>query len=105
MITQENLFQADLSVIELGVEEIPFESLTSCLEYLSNTNLADNEHIVALFVTIYGRDEYIRDFHFLRYDKQKGWSDKRWGWRVNFIENNLFLCYYAKYMNVKLLNI
>lgn len=85
----KNLFLADLSVIGLEVEEIPFESLTSFLGYLSNTVLADNEHIVALFVTIYGRDEYIRDFHFLRYDKENGWSEKRWGWRVNFIKNIL----------------
>lgn len=83
----KTLFQADLSVLELETEEIPFVHLTSFLGYLSNIDLADNEHIVALFVTIYGRDEIIRDFHFLRYDKEKGWSDKRWGWRVHFFEN------------------
>ena len=83
----KTLFQDDLSVIGLGVEEIPFESLMSFLEYLSNADLEDNEHIVALFVKIYGREEYIRDFHFLRYDKEKGWSDKRWNMRVHLSDN------------------
>lgn len=85
----KNLFLADLSTLELKVEEIPFVHLISFLDDLSNIDLADNEHIVALFVKIYGRDEIIRDFHFLRYDKEKGWSDKRWGWRVHFFENIL----------------
>ena len=82
----KTLFQADLSVVQLENEEIPFENLTSFLEYLTNTDLADNEHIVALFVKIYG-NEYIRDFHFLRYDKEKGWSEKRWGRNVHWLEN------------------
>lgn len=83
----KNLFQSDLLVLELENEEIPFENLKSFLEYLPKIDLANNEHIVALFVTIYGKDENIRDFHFIRYDKEKGWSEKRWGWKVHFIEN------------------
>lgn len=83
----KKLFQADLSVIGLRLEEIPFENLTSFLKYMSKIDLTDNQHIVALFVKIYGKEEIIMDFHFLRFDKEKGWSDKRWGRRVHFIEN------------------
>lgn len=85
----KNLFLADLSTLELKVEEIPFVHLITFLDNLSNIDLAENEHIVALFVTIYGKDEIIRDFHFLRYDKEKGWSERRKGWKVYFIENIL----------------
>ena len=83
----KSIFKADLSVIELKEEEIPFENLPLFLEYLTKQNLTENEHIVALFVKIYGRDENIRDFHFLRYDKEKGWSEKRWNRKVHFFEN------------------
>lgn len=83
----KDLFMADASVLELKVEEIPFKDLTTFLSYISDTDLADNEHIVALFVRIYGRDENILDFHFLRYDKEKGWSEKRWSRRIHIIEN------------------
>lgn len=82
------LFQADLSVIELSIQEIPFENLETFLQNIQEINLKDNEHIVALFVKVY-KKKYIADFHFLRYDKEKGWSEKRWGWKLHFIENIL----------------
>ena len=85
----KTLFQDDLSVIGLEAKEIPFENLRLFLEKLSEMKFADNEYVVALFVRIYGRDEKIMDFHFLRYDKEKGWSEKRWTRRVHFIENIL----------------
>ncbi len=86
----KSLFQADLEILELKCEELSFMDLKSFLEDLSKANFTDNEHIVALFVKVYGKDEsFIRDFHFLRYDKEKGWSEKRWGLRVNFMENIL----------------
>lgn len=48
--------------------------------------LQNNQHIVVLFVKIYenGGKERIRDFHFIRYDKEKGWSEKRF-------RNNVYL--------------
>ena len=82
----KSIFKADLAVLELQSEEIPFENLTLFLSDMQNIELKDNEHIVALFVKVYGK-EIIRDFHFLRYDKDKGWSDKRWGWKLHFVEN------------------
>lgn len=81
------LFISDLSVLGLDIEEIPFENLSAFLEDIPRIDLADNEHIVALFVKQYREDDIIRYFHFLRYDKEKGWSEKRWNSKVHFLEN------------------
>lgn len=83
----KNLFLDDVSVLELQVEEIPFENLKSFLDNLHKTNFADNEYIVALFVKISGRDEKILDFHFLRYDQGIDWTEKRWKFGPHFIQN------------------
>lgn len=81
------LFIADLSVIGLEMEEIPFENLSTFLKNIPNIDLADNEHIVALFVKEYRENDIIRYFHFLRYDKEKGWSEKRLNRNVYFFED------------------
>lgn len=83
----KSLFLDDMSVLELGVEEITFQNLTLFLRDMQNIELEDNEHIVALFVKVYGKEKNVKDFHFWRYDKEKGWSDKRWGWKIHFVEN------------------
>lgn len=83
----KSLFISDLSILELKFEEIPFENLTSFLENISNIDFSDNEHIVAIFIKQYRKDDIVRYFHLLRYDKDKGWSDKRWGWKLHFVEN------------------
>lgn len=82
-----SLFISDLSVIGLDMEEIPFESLSAFLENIPKIDLANNEHIVALFVKEYRKDDIIRYFHFLRYDKERGWSEKRWNRKVCFFED------------------
>lgn len=82
----KQLFLADLSVVELNVEEISFKNLSLFLEQMSNIELSDNQHIVALFVKVYGNDNII-DFHFLRYDNEIGWSEKRWNFAVHLIDN------------------
>lgn len=79
------LFRADMKVLELKIEEIPFQGLNSFLENLPE--LAENEYIVALFATQYRENDIVRDFHFLRYDQDKGWSEKRWGRKISFLEN------------------
>lgn len=83
----KNLFYADAESVELKIEEIPFENLSTFLKYISEIKLAENQHIVALFVKVYGREEYISDFHFLRFDKGKGWTEKRRPLRITFIED------------------
>ena len=56
------------------------------LKQISNMSLQNNQHIVELFIKTYGsgKEEKIRDFHFLRFDEE-GWSEKR------FIQNVIFL--------------
>lgn len=82
----KSLFLSDTMSVELEVEEIQFHNLPKFLDFMSNINLSNNEHIVALFIKIYG-DEIIRDFHFFRFDKEIGWSEKRRPLRVNFLND------------------
>lgn len=81
----KSLFISDLSVLGLKAEEIQFESVAAFLENIPD--LAENEHIVALFAKQYRENDIVRYFHFLRYDKEKGWSEKRWKIKIHFIEN------------------
>lgn len=78
----KDLFLSDMSILDLKVEEIPYANASkfSLLKSISNIELQSNQHIVVLFVKIYENKgkESIRDFHFIRYDKEKGWSEK---WR------------------------
>lgn len=85
----KELFEADAEAIELKLQEIEVEDVKSFLkEEILNIELQENEHIVALFVKIYGK-EIIRDFHFLRFDRGIGWSEKRRQLGVDFIEDIL----------------
>ena len=89
----KDLFLSDAHVLDLDVEEIiPAGgdlSKYSLLTHISKIELQNNQHIVVLFVKIYedGNKERIRDFHFLRYDKEKGWSEKRLRNNVYFFED------------------
>lgn len=80
-------FLDDASVIGLEIEEVQTgEYLPFFLKNIAELKLADNEHIVALFVEVYGNEKIV-DFHFLRYDHEKGWSEKRWGNRLVFLKD------------------
>ena len=89
----KDLFLSDAHVLDLDVEEIiPAGgnlSKYSLLNHISKIELQNNQHIVVLFVKIYedGGREKIFDFHFLRYDKEKGWSEKRFRNNVYFFED------------------
>ena len=89
----KDLFLSDAHVLDLDVEEIiPAGgdlSKYSLLNHISKIELQNNQHIVVLFVRIYedGGREKIFDFHFLRYDKEKGWSEKRFRNNVYFFED------------------
>ena len=78
----QDLFLSDMSALNLKVEEISYADTSkfSLLKSIPNIELQSNQHIVVLFVKIYENKgkESIRDFHFIRYDKEKGWSEK---WR------------------------
>ena len=88
----KELFLSDLRVLELDAEEILLRDKDEILEHISNMNLQDNQYIVALFVKTYREwgKMRIRDFHFLRYDEEKGWSEKRFTQNVIFLNNIKF---------------
>ena len=88
----KELFLSDLEVLELDAEEILLRDKDEILEHISNMNLQDNQYIVALFVKTYREwgKMRIRDFHFLRYDEEKGWSEKRFTQNVIFLNNIKF---------------
>lgn len=89
----KDLFLSDAHVLELDVEEIILAggdlSKYSLLDHISKIELQNNQHIVVLFVKIYvdGKRERILDFHFLRYDEGKGWSEKILRRNVYFFED------------------
>lgn len=84
----KQLFLSDLEIIKLDVEEIPIivNDKTEIVNHITKIELKNNEHIVVLFVKIYGKEQ-IRDFHFIRYDKVKGWSEKRFRNKVTIFED------------------
>lgn len=83
------IFEADLNSIDLEFQKIKVKDVSLFLkEEIQDFKLEDNQYIVALFVKVYG-PEIIRDFHFLRFDKEIGWSEKRWRSNVYFIKNIL----------------
>lgn len=82
----KELFFADLSTLELGVSEILFADKESFLKNIEGMDLSDNQHIVVLFAIIYSNNQ-ISDFHFIRYDRSVGWTDKRYDHYPSFLEN------------------
>lgn len=82
----EALFLKDLEMLELKASKIPFENKEAFLKKVSSMKLMDNEHIVVLFVIIYA-DGKIFDFHFIRYDQDVGWTEKRYGNYPSYLEN------------------
>ena len=78
-----DLFLADTQVLGLEVEEITFSDRSNPT---SEVELQADQYIVALFVKMAGNGG-ILDFHFLRYDKDKGWSEKRFRKPLIFLEN------------------
>lgn len=86
-----DLFLADMSVLDLKIEEILYADTSkfSLLKSIQNIELHSNQHIVVLFVSVLEGKESgrIKDFHFIRYDKEKGWSEKWRGRNVYFFED------------------
>lgn len=80
--TQEELkalFLSDLARLKLDVEELNItktQLIGDEINYLDN-----NQHIVVLFAQQRKKDDIIREFHFLRYDNENGWTEKRWGYK------------------------
>lgn len=83
----KDLFLSDASELALEVEEITVEDgIPFFLKDIVNWDFADNEYVVALFAQIYPNGK-IWDFHFLRYDPEKGWTEKNKCGHIVFFES------------------
>lgn len=76
MQDMKNLFLEDMKTLELGVEEITVSSKSECLAKIKDTYLEENQYLIVLFAVFF-ENTSIGDFHFWRYDLQKGLSEKR----------------------------
>lgn len=81
----KELFLSDIAMLDLQAEEILFENKWSFFGRFSDIQLEKNQHVVVLFVKL-NRNE-IEDFHFLRFDLEIGWSEKRWCFKPYVFED------------------
>ena len=72
----KKFFLDDMKVLDLGVEEVKI----SKKEVIKNEEvlLGENQHLVVLFAQQRRKEDPINEFHFFRYDKECGWTQKRW---------------------------
>lgn len=83
----KELFLSDAEMLELDVEELPIKKdKESIIQGVENIKLEENQYIVVLFVQKYA-DGKISDFHFIRFDKDIGWTEKKYDQRLTYIEN------------------
>lgn len=90
----KELFGADLTKLDLEAKEMVFKSFNkySVIKAVSESKLQTNQYIVLLFVKDYGRiEEKIKDFHFIRFDYEKGWTEKLKG-NIRFFKDILEEC-------------
>lgn len=86
----KELFLEDAKMLGLNVEEIKMylhkHSVLQCVEKLC---LNDNQYFVLLFAKTYQQEgkQKIRDFHFFRFDQDKGWSEKIVRNEVHFVKD------------------
>ena len=72
-----------MEAINLEIEEINIVTIPIFLNNMSKIYLRPNQHVVVLFIkSANGKD--ILDFHFVRFDEMKGWSEKYRHQNVNF---------------------
>lgn len=79
-------FMADLEELGLVYEEVPIITKSGFLKDVNKMELAENQHIAVLFAKVY-LDRKISDFHLLRYDNQKGWTEKYYHRKPNDIQD------------------
>lgn len=72
----KSLFLSDLSVLELNVREIAYVNKNFFLSSIDEMNLDEKMHIILLYME-QAFNYKILDFHFLRFDKEHGWTEKR----------------------------
>ena len=79
----KELFLADMQKIHLVCREIDKHNKWALLKWISKANLDETEAVVMLFVQ-HNSDGSIRDFHFWRYDSEKGYTEKRFWHGLTF---------------------
>lgn len=72
----KELFFKDIESLDIDYQEIEFIDKFDLLDKVSKLNLKDNEHVVVLCACYFGCG-MLKDFHFYRFDKEMGWSEKR----------------------------
>ncbi len=72
----EDLFLSDLEVLDLRYVKLNLKTKPSIEQYVSTHPLDKRSHIAVLFAKEMA-DKKIHDFHFLRYDSEIGWCEKR----------------------------
>lgn len=89
--------EEDLNALGLDFQRISVKGKFEVKEFVENYPLKDNQHIIVLFSKQY-RNMMISDFHFLRYDKERKWTEKRPHQRVTTIEDILMSwpCFWTK---------
>lgn len=81
----KELFLEDLKVIELEATELQLDGKDMTFREIEQMSFENNEHAAVLFVKTYA-DGRIFDFHFLRFDKGVGWTEKRYGCYPSYLD-------------------
>ncbi len=70
-----NCFLSDLKVLDLSVKPLQFDNKVQFLTSFTGLKVLERQHVVVQLAKIYS-DERIHDFHFLRYDPNREWTEK-----------------------------
>lgn len=87
------LLESDLDSLEIQYENIEGKDEEELKNEVSKIDLHSNQHVIVLFGNHYANG-LLKDFHFLRYDKNRGWTDKRWGIMPQLISDWPYSLYY-----------
>ena len=88
------LFKADMETLELNVTEVKTglnPTKYGLISQIEGMHLGSNQYIVLLYKQVYPHDHLIfRDFHFVRYDKENGFTQKRKWQRASKLDTRYF---------------
>lgn len=73
------LLLSDLKIFELEIEKLELDKKDLIGSEMSI--IEPDQLIIALFAQQRRENDVIKEFHFIRYDSVKGWTEKRWGFK------------------------
>lgn len=88
------LLESDLDALDLNYQIIGGKDEEQIKNEIAKIDLHSNQHIIVLLSNHYANG-LLKDFHFLRYDKNLGWTDKRWGTIPQHLYNWPYKLYYS----------